>query len=249
MGHSHDVFDKDPTFIIDADTRSISLQSAFDTSLMQYDHNSERYTFEAPLTIEDHDMSKCDRIEIHYINIGSNSKRNPGLYEVEDLIASTDTIRFSWLISQNATSLDGTLSFMLRFICTSEGKYEYVWNTSIYSGISVGTGMNNADVVIAQYADILGAWYNELLGAGESSMTKIQAAATEALSTIENAATDVAEVAVDTFNTKVENEIMPAVENEIDSEKLAAISTIKVQADEIVNLVLDRLPKAEEASF
>lgn len=220
MAHAHDVFDRDPHFVIDADTRTITDLSETGTSLMQYDHNSERITFEIPREIDDHDMSECDRVEIHYINIGTNGVRNTGLYEVDDLTADVDedgydVAKFTWLISQNATSLDGTLSFMIRFVCSSDGNYDYVWSTAIYNKISVGTGMNNAETIATQYADILARWYNELLAMGD----------------------------------QVGTDMATALAAEIEDEKQAAIETIQVQADEIVNLVLERLPRAEEASF
>lgn len=218
MAHIHDVYDTDPYFVIDADTRGITDLSEVKTSLMQYDHNSERITFEAPREIDAHDMFECDRVEVHYINIGTNGQRNEGVYEVDDMTVpedDTDIVMFTWLVSQNATMHSGSLSFMIRFICTTDGAFDYVWNTAIYSGISIGNGMDNAAVIVTQYADILGAWYNELLGMGG----------------------------------KVVEELAPGLEAEIEEEKEAAIEAIKVQADEIVNLVLERMPQAEEASF
>lgn len=215
MAHTHNVYDSDPYFVIDVDTRTITDQSETGTSLMQYDHNSERITFEIPRTIEEHDMFVCDRVEIHYINIGTDGTRSEDVYEVDDLTVDSEDnelLLFTWLVSQNATMHAGSLSFIVRFICTTDGKFDYVWNTAIYNSIPVGNGMNNADAVVSQYSDILGAWYNELLG----------------------------------YGGKVAKEIAPTLEAEIEAEKLAAIEAIKVQADEIVNLVLERMPQAED---
>lgn len=229
MGHIHEVADKDPHFTVDPATRIITNNSATKTALMQYDHNSERFTFDVPRHIDDHDLSLCDRVEVHYINIGSNGRRNSDVYPVDDLAIhpGDDTlITFTWLVSSTATSHEGSLSFVLRFICGSEGAFDYIWNTAIYSGISIGKGMDNAETVVTQYADILGAWYNEFIAAGNERLKQLDQAKEEAISYMEDKAEEI-----------------------VEDEAKMAIATIQVQADEIVNLVLERLPRAEEASF
>lgn len=242
MGHSHDVLDVDPIFTIDADTRTITDLSAEGTALMQYDHNSERLTFDAPKEVDMHDMSLCDRVEVHYINIGSNGKRNPGVYPVDDLKVDpndSERITFTWLVSQEATKHAGTLAFAIRFACTTNVvEKEYVWNTAIYSRIIIGPGMDNGEAVVTQYADILGAWYNEFLAAGDNGVAKINEARDRALEEMSKAIFDISA-----------EEVVPVLEKEIEEEKEAAIETIHVQADEIIRIVLERLPRAEEASF
>ena len=251
MEHKHDIFDDDLSFVIDVDTKTIVVEGDI-PAIMQYDHNSERLTFEIPSDIENHKMAETDKVEIHFINIGANGKRTNGLYPVDDvtLDADEEIVRFSWLISQEATQYAGSLSFAIRFVCGTDLSHpEYIWNTAPYSGISVGAGIDNTGAIATQYADVLQAWYNELIGAGDSSLAKIQKAAEDALTEVENAANNAAAAAMQTVSNKVETETIPAAEADIEAEKMAAISTIKVQADEIVNLVLSRLPRAEEASF
>lgn len=51
--HEHSIYDTDPHFVIDAVTRAITTQSK-KLKLMQYDHNSERLTFEMPRHIDGH---------------------------------------------------------------------------------------------------------------------------------------------------------------------------------------------------
>lgn len=240
MEHKHDILDDDLSFVIDVDTKTIVAEGDI-PAIMQYDHNSERLTFEISSEIEKHKMAETDKVEIHFINIGTNGKRTNGLYPVDDvtLDAEEEIVRFSWLISQEATQYAGSLSFAIRFVCGTDLSHpEYIWNTAPYSGISVGAGIDNTGAIATQYADVLQAWYNELIGAGDSSLAKIQKAVEDATA---KAFADI--------DNKVETEVVPKVESEIEDEKMAAISTIKVQADEIVNLVLSRLPRAEEASF
>ena len=151
MNHSHVLYDSDPHFNIDPISRNITNESSKKVRLIQHDHNSERFTFEIPQHIEGHDMSACNLVEIHYVNVESDTKVvRGGVYTVDDLHVSSDNgdlVVFSWLIPNKATQHVGQLQFLVRFSCVNEntGKVEYVWNTGIYTGISVSSGIYNSD--------------------------------------------------------------------------------------------------------
>lgn len=166
MSHIHNVTDCDNKFIIDGISRAIKNASASKTTVMQFDHNSEVFTFEVPRYIEGHDMTECNRVEVHYLNIDSTTKQeNEGIYLVDDLTVNADyenKLTCSWVISQNATQLVGSLNFLLRFICLTDDVIDYVWNTSIFSGIYVSKGIYNSDIVAEQYIDTIKAWENRL---------------------------------------------------------------------------------------
>ena len=166
LSHIHDVYDSDNKFAIDGISRAIKNNSTSKTIVMQFDHNSEVFTFELPRYIEGHDMSECDRVEVHYLNIDSLTKQeNEGIYLVDDLKVNTDDetkLTCSWLISQGATQLVGNLNFLLRFICLTDDVIDYVWNTAIFSGIYVSKGIYNSDIVAEQYIDTIRAWENRL---------------------------------------------------------------------------------------
>lgn len=187
MAHTHAVTDSDPRFIIDPDTRQISLESSDKVVLIQGDHNSERFTFELPQYIDGHDMLKCDKVEVHYINIeGSNSgNRNSGVYKVTDLQAPLnswgDTVTCSWLVSRGATQLIGTLNFVLRFACTENGRITYCWNTAVCSDVSIATGIDNGSDLSEDYTDILQTWYNELIASSTMGVNVIADATNEAI--------------------------------------------------------------------
>ena len=163
MAHLHGVIDMDKHFVIDAETREITNQSNKIT-LMQHDHNSERFTFELPKMVDGHDMSLCNLVQVHYINIDSSATRatNPGIYVVEDFEISPDdeeVVIGSWLISSNATKYAGNLNFILRFLCVAEDEtVVYAWNTAPFTGISIGKGIDNTAAVTEKYADILAQW-------------------------------------------------------------------------------------------
>ena len=96
------------SFRIDADTRAIINQSPVRKKLIQYDHKSERFTFEIPKTVDYHDMSLCDTIEIHFMNVGSNTNEvSADVYVVDDMHVSEDgkSVIFTWLIARNRTVL------------------------------------------------------------------------------------------------------------------------------------------------
>ena len=142
--HRHDVYDTDRHFIIDTVTRRITNVSG-KKSVVQYDHNSERFTFVLSRFVEEHDMTTCSAVEVHYINTGS-SGTSEGVYPATDLQVSTDNdavVVFSWLLASSATKYAGKLSFAIRFICASDGKIGYIWNTTIFNDITVLEGMDN----------------------------------------------------------------------------------------------------------
>lgn len=166
--HEHSVYDTDPHYKIDAHTRVIKDQSETPTKLMQNDHNSERFTFELDRFIDGHDMTLCNKVEVHYINVdGSTKESNDGVYKVDDIgisPAGEDVVIFSWLVSKKATKYAGTLNFRLRFACIDENaKVTYAWHTEIFKGISVSNGIDNAETVHEEYSDILEAWKTEVL--------------------------------------------------------------------------------------
>lgn len=176
MAKRHGVYDSDTHFLINATTRTMRNEGYAKAGLIQNDHNSERFTFEIPKTIEGHDMTKCDVVQVHYDNVGSK-----GIYEVEDMQISPedpDVVVFSWLISGNATKNVGTLDFSVRFMCLGEnGEIEYAWNTATYSNINVSKGVYNTESVMEESFDVLEQWKDELLenlvvqdGSGDGSL-------------------------------------------------------------------------------
>lgn len=164
--HTDDIIiDSDVHFTIDTTTRAISNQNADKVNkkltLMQYDNKSERYSFDIDRIIDGHDLLTCNRVQIHYINIGSNKQKNIGLYLVDDLkVNDSDNtkVTFSWLISNAATQLSGVLSFLISFECVNEDDVLYRWSTSTYNLIQITAGMDNNNAVLEAYADELLAW-------------------------------------------------------------------------------------------
>ena len=179
MKHKHSVYDTDAHFSINPFTRAIKNESASKVAVIQHDHNSERFTFEIPRLVDGHDMSVCDRVEVHYINMDSTNPENVSadIYEVDDLQVSPDDSGFvvcSWLLSQNATKYAGSLNFLVRFVCLDGEKIAYAWHTAIFTGISVSSGiLNNAEEIIEPHVDVLAQWKADLFGVGDTEEQRL----------------------------------------------------------------------------
>lgn len=189
MAHSHAVVDTDPHFEIDPDTRTLRYMSPEKLTLIRNDHNSERVTFDMPKEIDGHDMTKCNQVQVHFINIDANdnSRRRSGVYDITDLHVvedSPDTISCSWLISRDATSLVGTMHFVLRFACMEGSRVTYAWHTSVYTGINVAQTIDNAETIVSEYIDVLQEWYYELISAGTTGANVVAEATDKALAKI-----------------------------------------------------------------
>lgn len=146
MSHKHALNTFTPDFKINAVSREvIQVQPDVLITLMQYDHNSESLRFECPRFIDGHDMSLCNKVEVHFVNsdvVGGTSKG--GYYTVTDLgVNSSDPslVNFSWVVSRNSTENVGTLIFSVRFICTTGDVIDYVWHTLPFTYVSVDQGL------------------------------------------------------------------------------------------------------------
>lgn len=157
----HPILDTDEKFIIDPISRKIENESGKIT-LIQYDHNSERYGFTIPRYVEGHDMSLSTSVEVHYNNVASAGGRtNHGLYEVTDMQVNPDNeqeVIFTWLVSNNATQLVGSLNFVIRFSCFADEYLVYAWHTGIYNAIVIAPGIYNSDIIVEEYPDVLRQW-------------------------------------------------------------------------------------------
>lgn len=176
--HNHNIPDADSRFEIDINNRTIKNTSS-KVSLIQYDHNSERFSFVIPKEIDGYDLSRCKEngtlsIEIQYRNIdGTTRKKHPYLYVVDDLHEyETDKTKFefSWLIPSNATQYAGSLDFSVVITCFEEIEEDgvtrkaiaYRWSTGIFSSIAIGPGLSNGNDMYEAHLDLLYQWKEEV---------------------------------------------------------------------------------------
>lgn len=262
MAHLHTIMDDDLYFSIDPFSKTVTYLGEEPLVIAQTDHNSEQFTFEIPRYIEGHDMLLCDKVEVHYINIGTvSSIRNPGIYKVKDLAVAEDdneTLTFSWTISSNATRYVGSLNYAIRFACTTGSKIDYSWNTLPFSGITIGESYDNSHAVIDQYADVLEEWYMELIMSGtvgvnivldakNEALEELSGATSESLATIDEKTVEsvmklqsgelIVELTQDTIDNIVNtgNEAVENVQNKHDE----SLETIRSVGNNITNMIDD----------
>jgi hypothetical protein len=156
MAHNHEIKDTDVSFVIDPITRAITTESS-KLYLAQYDHNSERYTFKIPRSIESHDLSHCDTILIDYTNTDkkkTSTKR--GAFKVNDVVVEDDNILFTWLVSREATQLVGYLTFSVAFRChDAENNIIYEWGTDKFSKITIIEKTRYDQSILAKIPDLI----------------------------------------------------------------------------------------------
>ena len=163
MPHRNKIIDADAHFVVNAITRQIENKTPSKITLMQNDHNSERFTFSVPRYIEGHDMLEVSKAEVHFLNGDS-----VGIYGMKDLAIDPkdeSKVNCSWLLSSNATQNAGSLTFLLKFICLAvDGiTVEYAWHTALFSGINVSAGLDNSGTVAENNVDVLEQWRQEFI--------------------------------------------------------------------------------------
>lgn len=189
MGHKHSVYDTDAHFTIDPITKKIKNESSKKNTLVQGDHNSERFSFDIPRFVEGHDMMLCDAIEIHYDNKEDGTgKVSSDFYEADDKQispADENVVIFSWLIIDTATQYAGTLEFSIKFKCMENGACTYKWNTEEYTDISVSKCKDNSGVVVERAPNVVDQWHEQIFGDAENAVANINLAEKNALEAIQ----------------------------------------------------------------
>ena len=189
--HTHPVPDTDTYFVIDPITRKIENTNPKKHVIMQYDHNSERCTFELPRFIDGHDMLECTSVTVNVDNI--EVVESDGVEEAEtveprinsDAPDMTDLrvhpndpekVISSWLISRNSTQLAGILSFHIEYKCVdAEGNVVYEWSTDNFDEYEIRARKKNGEAAVAPHADLLEQWRTRIFGAGNSVIDNIAA--------------------------------------------------------------------------
>lgn len=159
MPHEHPIIDDDARFQVNVDTKALIDSEPSKRTIVQYDHNSERYTFEIPRYIEGHDMSLCNVVEFHFTNIDKTTREeHNGFLPLTDLHVSAENetkVICSCTIDRICTQHVGPLHFSIRYACEkSDGTVEYEYNTRKYTRISIADGMGNREEVDAIKAQI-----------------------------------------------------------------------------------------------
>ena len=225
MGHKHSVYDSDTHFSINAITKVIKNESSKKTTLVQGDHNSERFTFDVPRFIEGHDMMLCDLIEVHYDNKETGTENvSSDYYEVKDKQISPEDgnmVMFSWLIIDTATKYAGSLEFSVVFKCMEDGVCTYKWGTTENTDISVSKRKDNSGVVAERQPNVVDQWRNEIFGKAENAVANINLAEQEAIAAVQAAGENIVNAA-STAEQNAKNVLANAIKGKLSGEIVAA---------------------------
>lgn len=250
--HNSQILDWDPCFKIDPISRAITTD-AKKLSIMQYDHNSERFTFTMGRKVEGHDMTRCI-VRIHYTNIGNSRSVSSNIYPVTDLTPCTfneetgeyttdengNMVCFSWLVPGLATQYAGTLNFIVEFTCKdtdensdSYGQVIYRWNTNVFKSIYINTSLNYDDEVAVLYSDLLEEWERKFQSYYDDMDSAVQAGKEDINTYIEAGKKDI-DAYIEAGKKEVENAITAAKESVVNIAQSALDEfTIEAIADKV----------------
>ncbi|MDM8237146.1 hypothetical protein [[Ruminococcus] torques] len=141
--HAHNLTDSDVRYKIDGHTKKVTNMRENRAYITQGDKKSVILTFEMPRYIEGHDMSLTDWVTVAW-RVGTGEVANKGVYAVSDLKIDPENeeiVIFSWTVDGDVTEIPGDLSFVIQFSCIEGGEYEYIWKTSIITGLSISESL------------------------------------------------------------------------------------------------------------
>ena len=135
-------------FLINPETRTITVPETEKIFGVSHDGNSERKHFRCPKIVGDN----IDLSTMHlYVNY-QNANGEKSAYLVEDVQTDGDYITFSWLISPDVVAYKGQIKFI---VCAKKGDGTIPeWNTTIAEG-TVLEGLEAEDEVVERNPDII----------------------------------------------------------------------------------------------
>lgn len=135
-------------FLINPETRTITVPETEKIFGVANDGNSERKHFRCPKIVGDNIDLSTMHLYINYQN--ANGQKYP--YLVEDIRTDGDYITFSWLIGPDVVAYKGQIKFI---VCAKKGDGTIPeWNTTLAEG-SVLEGLEATDEVVERNPDII----------------------------------------------------------------------------------------------
>ena len=135
-------------FLINPETRTITVPETEKIFGVSHDGNSERKHFRCPKIVGDNIDLSTMHLYINYQN--ANGQKYP--YLVEDIRTDGDYITFSWLIGPDVVAYKGQIKFI---VCAKKGDGTIPeWNTTLAEG-TVLEGLEATDEVVERNLDII----------------------------------------------------------------------------------------------
>jgi len=162
---------EEPQFIIDANTRTITVPTVLKNVGVKNDHNAETIYFNIDRYFDNEDLNNHICV-IHYIN----AQKEPDIYPVTLKDLSVDgKIIFGWKISNHVTQSKGEVTFAVRFYTLNEDNsaFVYNWNTvpatfNILDGLDVSSSIGTIE------ADLLSQAVNSLNAVLNNANNRLQ---------------------------------------------------------------------------
>ena len=178
----------EPRFIIDANSRTITIPVEFQFLGVKNDHNAETVYFEIDRYFDDEDLSQHTCV-VQFAN--KNNSNDGGIYPVTtmDTTSVDGKIIFGWEIKSDATSLVGDIYFSVRFYSINSTDYVFTYNFNTLTAKSVILDTLDVDnqMIIENYPSELDAWLdrmNELEAGTSGKVEEIEAKGQEVLTEI-----------------------------------------------------------------
>lgn len=153
----------EPRFIIDANSRTITIPVEFQFLGVKNDHNAETIYFEIDRYFDDEDLSQHTCI-IQFAN--KNNSDDGGIYPVTtmDTTSVDGKIIFGWEIKSDATSIVGDIYFSVRFYSINSTDYIFTYNFNTLTAKSSILDTHNVDnkTIIENYPSELDAWLDRM---------------------------------------------------------------------------------------
>lgn len=169
----------EPRFIIDANSREISIPVEFEFLAVLNDHKAETVYFEIDRYFDNQDLSECTCV-VQFINENTKfDKSSEGISPVTyiDLETIDGKIIFGWEITNDCAVYGGTIAFAVRFYSIDDdGEFTYSFNTKAASSLILDTLNVYSDSELNQSPNIQ-VWINKL-NALESKINDIQTGTT-----------------------------------------------------------------------
>ena len=237
---------KEPRFVINADTRAITIPAAFKFLGVKGDHNAETIFFEIDRYFDDHDLSEETCI-VQYKMVGPTGvELGEGFFPVTQIDITTipGKIIFGWTIRNTVTAEAATVSFSVRFYSIENvgniSTFKYNFNTLEASLPVLDTlnTSNSSPIYKAEEVESLTAKFDSAVKSAESSANISSQYADIAATNAANAI-DAAKAAVNYVNTNWSPELKRAM--------LQLFESV-ANSDETVRAAYTSIKKAWEAT-
>lgn len=174
-------------FLINVNTRIITVPPSFLNGGVISDHNAIKIEFEIDKMYLNNDLSTHD-IVVQYINAGGEKDIFP--VTNKDLSVAGKII-FAWDISNRVTKYSGDVLFSIRFYSSQDNLYTYNYNTepakiTILDGIVVGIGETSITPDILAMMDV----YKDEYESMKNEVQELKDSVTSYMSSSENTTTN-----------------------------------------------------------